>query len=388
MQHNGKRLKIAIACSGLGHIQRGIETWAADLSRALHEAGEDVTLFQGSGTEQEDWQQVIGCSRRFDPQTQAWVNRMRRAGGWRYGLGSGYQLEQTTFSMKLWPRIRAGYDILHVQDPYLAEIMEQLYRRRLSRPRVILAHGTEEPIKTLQKYSFLQHLAPCYAETWEENRPEKQKVYAVPNFVSMQQFAPANRCAAREAWNLPQNALIVLCVAAIKRTHKRMDALIEEFAAFAEHFPAPTMLVIAGGREPESDSIITAGREQLGGRMRLMEGVGRGQIASLYQAADVFALASLHEMMPIAVLEALATGLPIACNDTPTLRWMVSDAGCLNDIAVPGNLAAQLQVLADPERRAALSHAARLQAAQNFSTEAVVNQIRAMYRDVMEASGR
>ena len=313
---------------------------------------------------------------------------MRRAGGWRYGFGSGYQLEQTTFALKLWPRIRADYDLLHVQDPYLAEIMEQLYRRRISRPRVILAHGTEEPIKTLQKYSFLQHLAPCYAEDWQENRPEKQKVYAVPNFVSMRQFTPANRCAAREAWNLPQNALIVLCVAAIKRTHKRMDALIEEFAAFSEHYPAPALLVIAGGREPESDSIIAKGREQLGGKMRLMEGVGREQIASLYQAADVFALASLHEMMPIAVLEALASGLPVACNDTPTLRWMVGGAGCLNDIAVPENLAAQLNALANPERRAALSRAARTQAEQNFSTEAVVSQIRAMYRNVMGISGR
>ena len=81
-------------------------------------------------------------------------------------------------------------------------------------------------------------------------------------------------------------------------------------------------------------------------------------------------------------LEALASGLPVACNDTPTLRWMAGPAGELNDIAQAGNLAAQLTNLANPAKRAALSMAARNYAEANFSTGAVVEQIRAMYTKV------
>ena len=121
----------------------------------------------------------------------------------------------------------------------------------------------------------------------------------------------------------------------------------------------------------------------LGNRVRFLEGISRDKISrTLYRAADVFALASRHEMMPIAVLEALASGLPVACNDTPTLRWMVGPAGELNDIAQAGNLAAQLENLANPTRRAALSTEARNQAEANFSTAAVVEQIRAMYAKI------
>ena len=375
-------VKIAIACSGLGHIHRGIETWAADLAGALREAGEDVTLFQGSGEPAEDWQKVLPCQKRFDPKTQAWVRRLKPLGGWRYGFGSGYEMEQTTFALKLWPKIRADYDILHVQDPTIAQIMEQLNRKHLSRPRVILAHGTEEPTETLQKFSHLQHLAPCYLTDWEAHRPPKQQVFAIPNFVDAAKFSPGNKCAARKQWNLPPNDFIVLCVAAIKKTHKRMDDLLREFALFSESYAAAATLVIAGGREVESDEIIAEGRRLLGSRVQFLEGVSREKIPDLYRAADVFALASRHEMMPIALLEALASGLPVVCNDTPTLRWMVGPAGELNDISQAGNLALQLENLANPIKRAALSMEARNYAEANFSTGAVVEQIRAMHTKV------
>ena len=375
-------MKIAIACSGLGHVHRGIETWAADLAGALREAGEDVTLFQGSGDVREKWQKVLPCRKRFDPKTQAWVRRLKPLGGWRYGFGSGYEMEQTTFALKLWPEIRADYDILHVQDPTIALIMEQLNRRNVSRSRVILAHGTEESTETLQKFSHLQHLAPCYLADWETHRPPKQQAFAIPNFVDTAKFSPGNKCAAREQWNLPPNDFIVLCVAAIKKTHKRMDDLLREFTRFSENYNGAATLVIAGGREAESDEIITEGRKLLGNRVHFLEGVSREKIHQLYRAADVFALASRHEMMPIAVLEALASGLPVACNDTPTLRWMVGPAGELNDISQAGNLAAQLINLTNPTKRLVLSTQARSYAEANFSTGAVVENIRAMYTKV------
>src|SRR5258708_7530379 len=82
--------RVAVASSGLGHIPRGIETWAADTARALRRAGRDVTLFQGAGSVTEGGQRVLPCARRFEPATQRWVRGLRRLGGWRYGFGSGY----------------------------------------------------------------------------------------------------------------------------------------------------------------------------------------------------------------------------------------------------------------------------------------------------------
>lgn len=375
-------MRIAIACSGLSHINRGIESWAADMGRALQRHGADVTLFQGSGLAAEPWQIVVPCRRRFDPAVQRWTKVLGRLGGWRYGCGSGYQIEQTSFSLRLWPRIRSRYDILHVQDPWIAYLFERWHRLGLSQPQVVLAHGTEEGTEFLSKFQNLQHLAPCYLEDWEAHRPAWQKSFAVPNFVDVDAFHPGDRGAAREAWDLPQDHLIVLCVAAIKRHHKRVDYLIEEFAEFAKRYSKPATLVVAGGREAQTDEVIAYGKELLGDQVRFLVGVDRSRMPDLLRAADIFVLASLHEMMPIAVLEALASGLPIVVNDTPTLRWMAGPAGRLNNLSERGALAEKLSELSDSQLRAALAKNARSQAENLFSESVVIEQLLRMYSDV------
>ena len=42
-------MKIAIASSGLGHVNRGIEAWADDLGAALFVGGHSVLLCKGAG---------------------------------------------------------------------------------------------------------------------------------------------------------------------------------------------------------------------------------------------------------------------------------------------------------------------------------------------------
>ncbi len=374
--------RIAIASSGLGHVHRGIETWATDLGRALNRQGHAVTLFQGAGSTTESWQNSLDCWKRTDERTQRLVRSLGRV-GWRLGAGSGYDVEQTSFSLKLWPQLRREFDLLHVQDPRLALLLDRLHRAGLSRAKVILAHGTEETPQFLRRISVLQHLAPCYLDDWSAHSAPGQQVFAVPNFVDVEQFAPGDRAAARRAWDLPQGALVVLCVAAIKRGHKRVDYLIDEFATFAERLPRPAILVVAGGREAETDAVMAHGHQRLGDRVRFLTGVQRDRIPSLYQAADLFALASLHEMMPIALLEALASGLPIAANDTPTLRWMVGSGGRLTTIREPGGLVAQLEALAPEQARRQFAQAARSEAVDRFSEPVVLAQILDMYAAVL-----
>jgi glycosyltransferase involved in cell wall biosynthesis len=380
------RLRIAVASSGLGHITRGVEAWAEDLAAALLRVGQDVTLYQGpgrgSGNTRPPWRVALPCGRRIDPGVQRWVRRLRRFGSWRYGLGSAYEVEQTTFAFHLWRRIRKDFDILHVQDPWIAHWLSVLHKAGLSKPRVILAPGTGEPLESLRNYPVLQHLAPCYATEYEGYKTPSQKVFAIPNFVDAARFCPGDRREARRSWDLPEHDLLVLCAAAINARYKRIDCLIGEFAQFAESASRPVYLVIAGARESETDGIIRVGRERLGERVRFLENVPRERMPSLYQAADIFALPALTEVFGIVILEALASGLPVASNRTPVLEWIVGPAGCLTDISTEGALAAQLQWIGCPGRRHQLSQAARVQALERFSEQAVIPQIVKMYEEV------
>ena len=375
--------KIAIASCGLGHVYRGIEAWAETTAMALHGRGHAVRLFQGGGTPDTDWKEVVPCLKRFDATTTRIVKLLRGLGGWRYGLGSGYQAEETTFALNLWLRVANDYDILHVQDPTVAIILDRLNRAGLSRPRVIIGHGTEENVKTLQRYSYLQHLAPWYMEDYAPDKPARQMNFAVPNFIDCDRFVPGNKCAARKQWGLPQGSLIFLCVAAIKKVHKRIDYLIEEFAAFAERANVDVQLVIAGGREEDTDSLRQMGSRLLKGRVLFFENVQRSRIPSLYQASDVFVLTSLKEMFPVALLEAMSSGLAVLCNKTPVLEWIVRSGGAAIDLSRAGALADAFIQTSSSGEIPARAVRARCRVEELFSETTVITQIEQMYETVL-----
>lgn len=386
-----QNLKVAIASSGLGHIRRGVETWADDLGAALRRRGIRAATFQGSHVANavlNPGHVVVPCLRRFDPGTERLARALSRFGGWRFHMGSGYEIEQTTFALNLWLRIGRSWDILHVQDPVVALVFESLRRAGFCRPRVVLGHGTEEETARLRKLSYLQHLAPNYRADWEPNRPPQQLSFAVPNFVDTDRFSPPHdreaKQAARAALGVDPEALVFLSVGALKKHHKRVDYLMREFSAWRQSEPQlNARLVVLGAREKETAEIMGLRDELDPEHITLIENLPRERVLTYLQAADVFTLASLHEMMPIAVLEALACGLPAACNADPTLLWMVGDAGSLCDISQPGGLAAQFSRLANPAERAYRSQEARSRALALFSEEAVVQQVLAMYAQVM-----
>src|SRR5579883_219693 len=155
---------IAVACSGLGHVQRGVEAWAADLARALRRRGVPVTLFGAAAT---DAPVVpLPCLKRGGRAAGVIGRFFRPLGGWRYGLGSAYEVEETTFSVSLWRRVRRQFDILHVQDPLIATLLNRLHGAGLSRPRVILANGTGESVEALAHLPVIQELTPAAAARW------------------------------------------------------------------------------------------------------------------------------------------------------------------------------------------------------------------------------
>ena len=107
-------------------------------------------------------------------------------------------------------------------------------------------------------------------------------------------------------------------------------------------------------------------------------------MAELYRTADLFVLCSLFEMMPIALLEATASGLPCLVHRHPIMQWMTGPGGQAIDMSTAGELAAALQpMIEDAARRRQLGAAAREHCLANFSRDRVVDQILEYYKFVM-----
>jgi len=307
-------------------------------------------------------------------------------GAWRLGLGSGYGIEQTTFALRLLGHLRRERtDILHVQDPQVASIVQQARRLGWVRARTILAHGTEEPLSFQRTITYLQHLAPWHLEEARLAGVWKSTWTAIPNFIDTNLFDAGHSDALRDELGIPPQGLVVLSAAAIKRTHKRIDYLIEEFAALVRDKPGlPVWLVVAGGAEEDTEELVDLGRAMLGDRVRFLVRFPRTRMPDLYRLADVFVLCSLKEMMPIALLEAIASGLPCLVNRHPVVEWMVGPGGEAIDMATPGALAAALhRLLVDSETRRDLGTRARQHCLEHFSRDRVVDRILDYYRFVL-----
>jgi D-inositol-3-phosphate glycosyltransferase len=204
----------------------------------------------------------------------------------------------------------------------------------------------------------------------------------VPNFVDTDRFVPGDRAAARAALRLPPGATILLSCAAIRRSHKRVDLLVQAFAA-AEKPADNAILIVVGGREPDTDAIIAEGKAALGDAVRFMIDVPRQELVRLYQAADMFVMPSLFEMFGIVLIEALSCGLPVLCHDTPDFRYVVGPAGLYRDLTDVGSFATALTEALAEHRYVPLAAAARPHATNTFSEQIVIRQIVAMYRSAM-----
>lgn len=383
--------RVCVASSGLGHVARGIEAWAEDMGRALLRRGVDVSLCKGGGSDSEEYERRLWCLQRESAQTKRILSLTRGRLLWKFGLGTPYGIEQSSFSWSLIRHLRrTGAEILHVQDPLLALRMQQARALGLVRTKTILGHGTEEPPEFLKKIEFLQHLAPWHAESARNAGVWRDTWMTIPNFVDTDLFHPGRNDDLRRELGIPADALVVLTVAAIKRHHKRIDYLLREFHALRQSHPElPVWLVIAGGWETETDALIAEGTALLGDRVKFLVRYPRQKIADLYRAADVFVLASLFEMMPIALIEAQASGLPCLVHEHPNLKWAIGAGGEAVNLAVEQTLANRLQeLLASSDRRQSLAEFARRHCLDEFSEEVVVSQILAAYDRIRGESTR
>ena len=147
-------------------------------------------------------------------------------------------------------------------------------------------------------------------------------------------------------------------------------------------------LLIAGARTSESDELVRLAEELAPGRVKILLDLDREEMPLLYRCMDVFAHASLFEMMHIAILEAMATGLPCVVNKHPNLEWMIGDGGVSIDMSAQGALAntlGEFTTEGSEAQRRALEERARKRAETAFSEEAVIPQILEMYEEVMQA---
>jgi glycosyltransferase involved in cell wall biosynthesis len=150
-------------------------------------------------------------------------------------------------------------------------------------------------------------------------------------------------------------------------------------------------LVVAGGAPEEGPQAEAETREAAshGAPARFIGTQPHDAMARLYRGADVFCLPSWWEAMPLTVLEAMASGLPVVGTTVGDIPRAIDDGvtGRLVAPQQPQALADALDpLLRDPQLRTTMGRAARQRVERLFNIHGTCDAIKAIYGDLMRSS--
>jgi len=145
---------------------------------------------------------------------------------------------------------------------------------------------------------------------------------------------------------------------------------------------------IAGEPDPDNPDSITHHQLSLWCEERMVEIWGRrSDMLSVMRQASLFVLPTHYrEGVPKVLIEAAAVGVPAITTDTPGCRDIVlaGQTGLLVPIRNPQAVAdAVIELLGDPERRAAMGRRAREHAVARFSLDYVVRATLDVYQELL-----
>jgi glycosyltransferase involved in cell wall biosynthesis len=193
-----------------------------------------------------------------------------------------------------------------------------------------------------------------------------------------------NRCETRRELGVSDGDVLVGTVGNV-RPQKRYPDLLAA-AGLALDASATVRFAAAGSGSDEPEITRLHGQLGLGDRFRFLGYVE--DAPRFLSACDVFVLASEYEGLPVAMMEALALGLPIVATAVPGIVGEVEDG--VEAVLVPPHrpdlLADAIVTLADdPARRASMAEASRARS-EGFDLAGAVRRLEEIYRDVSHRS--
>jgi len=293
-------------------------------------------------------------------------------------------------------------DIVHLHSLYLFHTWATARLcREFGVPYLLRPHGTLDPflwrrhrarkavIETLFQNRVLREAAAIHYTAHDEQRLAAPYVHGapgvvVPNGLDLEQYAqlpPAGTFRARHPEIGDRRIVLFLSRLNFK---KGLDLLIPAFARAAKRHP-DLHLVIAGpddGMQAQAQGWIAA--QTIAERTTFTGMLDHPAKLAAFRDTTMFVLPSYSENFGIAVVEAMACGVPVATTDRVNIWREIETAGA-GLIAPPeiDAVARQIETLAgDPAAAAQMGSKGKALAADKFSWARIARELETVYRSL------
>jgi glycosyltransferase involved in cell wall biosynthesis len=285
---------------------------------------------------------------------------------------------------------QTGADIVHAHG-YKADVYVYLALRKSQIPIVSTCHTWYDNDTALRLYGaidrwVLRSFAGVVAVSEEvrqrlfKSSVRKENVRLIPNGIDLRPFdIPKTHP------DLP--ALRVGLVGRLSQ-EKGVDLFLQAAALVLAELPQTRFVVMGEGpQRPELEALI----QQLDIEHSASLPGRTDQMPAFYATLDVLVSASRQEGLPIALLEGMASCLPLVATAVGEVPSLVQDGrtGLLVPPEdVPSLAQAILTLLQDPTLRQRLGEAARALVADEFSADRMTADYLSLYQQVIAATGK
>ncbi len=297
-------------------------------------------------------------------------------------------------------------DILHVHHPFTSGQLAIRYSRAQGIPLAftnhtrydLYAHAYLPMVPEALGDAFLKAYLPSFCKSCDlviAPSPGLQEVLinlgveahieVIPNGVDIKPFQTVEKIIPRQELGFKEEDVIITYMGRIG-PEKNLPFLLRAFAGIAKTYDNVGLLIIGDGTERENleDRVRVMG---INDRVRFTGMIPYRELPAYMAVADAFATASVTEVHPLSVIEALASGLPVIGIKSPGVGDTVQDGvnGLLapeEDLAV---FTAKLsRIVTDNDMRKKMSEqakeTAKIYAIEN-TTQIMIDRYQQLYLD-------
>lgn len=221
----------------------------------------------------------------------------------------------------------------------------------------------------------------------------EERLVTLGNGIDLERFDvpdPETRRRAREALGFADDEIVVGVVGRLV-WEKGLREVFEASRRLPTRVPG-IRFVVAGPLDPEkSDGLLGPDLDDITAQSGV-EFIGeRIDIEAVYDALDLYLLASHREGFPRSAMEAAASGIPVVASNIRGCRQVVEDGvtGRLFGVGRVGELCDAVAELAlDPGRRERMSKEARRKAEADFDQNRVIRTVLDAYERLLDGKAR
>ncbi len=287
---------------------------------------------------------------------------------------------------------RERVELVHAHLP-IAGVAARLAGRLAGVPVVYTEHNVQERYHpatrrlNLATWGLQRHVIAVSSEVADSARRRaggRTPVSVVRNGIDGSRFeaARAERSATRARLGIPEEAPVVGSVA-VFRVQKRLDLWLQAAAVVRASLPNARFLLVGDG--PYGPQV-TAWAREAGLDDALVRPGLQVDVAPFLGVMDAYLITSEFEGLPLALLEAMAAGLPVVSTPAGGIPEVVRD-GATGLLVPPGDArsaaARVVDVLRDPPLRRRLGEAAAEAVGRDFGVARMAGELEALYAAVL-----